>query len=79
MGEARERRDAARTLASHRLNLSPHSHSLLRLRSARASLARLDTPESSVAVKTATEEIVRNAALLEAARVDLEDVFKRAK
>jgi len=54
-------------------------NSLLRLRSARAALDRADTPEAAAAVKTATEEIVRNAALLNAARADLEDVFRRAR
>jgi hypothetical protein len=59
---------------------SPHSlPSLLRLRSARAALDRGDTPESTAAVKAATEEITRNATLLNAARADLEDVFVRAR
>lgn len=57
----------------------PLPHSLFRLRAARAALAKLDTPEAATAVKTATEEIVTNAALLNAARADLEDVFRRAR
>ena len=63
------------------LSLTPSlsQNSLLRLRSARAALDRADTPEAAAAVKTATEEILRNADLLNAARADLEDVFRRAR
>ena len=50
----------------------PPLPSLLRLRSARAALDRTDTPESTASVKTATEEIVANARLLDSARADLE-------